>query len=57
MKAQMSGTRLSLVDACLRDTQHPVRRPAQNDDALRPMVLPTIEGKQLAAAQTPVHLP
>jgi hypothetical protein len=51
MKARFPSTRFSLVDACLSDVEHPVRRPA-NDEALPPMVMPTQEGKQLAAMQT-----
>ena len=51
MKAQLSGTRFSLAAECLRDIEHPVRRPA-NDEALPPMVMPTEEGKQLAAMRT-----
>lgn len=51
MKAQIHGTRFSLVDACLDNVEHPVRRPA-NDETLPPMVMPTVEGKQLAAMQT-----
>ncbi|WP_404862100.1 hypothetical protein [Georhizobium sp. MAB10] len=51
MKAPIHGTRFSLVDACLDDIEHPVGRPA-NDETLPPMVMPTEEGKQLAAMQT-----
>jgi hypothetical protein len=51
MKARFPDARFSLVDACLGDIEHPVRRPA-NDETLPPMVVPTVEGKQLAAMQT-----
>ncbi|AZN71985.1 hypothetical protein D5400_12495 [Georhizobium profundi] len=51
MKARFPSTSFSLVDACLGDIEHPVRRPA-NDETLPPMVVPTEEGKQLAAMQT-----